>query len=79
MTPPADHTKRGLTGECLDHQRKDVLLEAPPARARCDVNDTVKKRVPEQPIAIVEIRDHMAQKDVISLLATKKDAKRCNV
>lgn len=62
-----------LTCESLRHERKDVLFQVSTSKTGSDIDYALKECVSQKPVAIIEVCNHMAQKDVISLLSLEKD------
>jgi hypothetical protein len=65
--------------ESLNHQRKYVIFQTPTTSASGNIDDTIKESIPQQPIPVVEIRDHMAEKNIVRSLSTKEDTEGRNV
>jgi len=40
-----------------------------------DINNACEECVPEKPVTVVQVRDHVAKQHIIGLLSTEEDAK----
>ena len=61
------------TGECLNHEWENVVLQTSATGAGGNVDYRVEKRESKQPVPVIEVRNHMAEEDVIGALFPKED------
>lgn len=70
----SEHTRKSL-----NHQRQYIVLQTPATSTRGNINNAIEKRISQQPIPVIEVRDHMTEKNVVGSLAAKENTKRGNV
>lgn len=62
-----------LTCESLRHERENVLFQVSSSETGGDIDYALKECVSQKPVTIIEVCNHMAQKNVICLLSLEKD------